>query len=89
MPKVIVPASYRGPTRGLDVVEVEAPSPRACIEAVERRFPGFAAQVFDAQGRPHRFVKLFCNGLPVEAADVDRGIEPGDTVEIVAAVAGG
>jgi hypothetical protein len=89
LPKVIVPPPYRGPTRGLDVVEVEGGSVRACIEAADARFPGFAAQIFDAAGRPHRFVKLFRNGELVAAGDLDRAVEPGDAIEIVAAIAGG
>jgi hypothetical protein len=89
MPTLIVPPPYRGPTGGLEMIEVEGPSIRACVEAVEMRFPGFAAQIFDAEGRLHRFVKLFRNGVGVAGGDVDRALAPGDAIEIVAAIAGG
>ena len=89
MPKLIVPPPYRGPTQGLEVVEVEAASVRACVAAIDARFPGFAAQIFDGQGRLHRFVKLFRNGEALAAGDVDGALAPGDAIEIVAAIAGG
>jgi molybdopterin converting factor small subunit len=89
MPTVLVPTAYRGPTRGQAQVEVEGATVRACIEAVELQFPGFNEQVFDAGGAVHRFVKLFVNEEAIDNADVDREVEPGDRVEILAAIAGG
>ena len=51
--------------------------------------PGFVEQVFDASGSVHRFVKLFINEEVIDNADVDRKVESGDRVEILAAIAGG
>jgi molybdopterin converting factor small subunit len=86
MPKVLIPPPYRGPTGGREAVEVDGDTVRACIDAVEAAHPGFASQVFDASGAPHKFVKLFVNGdqAPPEAAVAD-----GDRVEVIAAIAGG
>ena len=89
MPTILVPTAYRGPTRGQAEVEVEGATVRACIEAVEEQFPGFVEQVIDAGGNVHRFVKLFINEQDIENSDVDRAVEPGDRIEILAAIAGG
>ena len=89
MAKVIVPSPYQGPTGGRGEIEVDAGSVRACIEALEARFPGFGAQVFDAQGQPHRFVKLFRNGELVEPGALDTPIMASDEIEVLAAIAGG
>jgi molybdopterin converting factor small subunit len=89
MPRVIVPPPYQGPTGGRGEVVVEAATVRACVEAVDARFPGFREQIFDGGGGIHRFVKLFRNGDPVDARQVDQRIDPGDTIEVVAAIAGG
>jgi molybdopterin converting factor small subunit len=62
---------------------------RGAILAVEKKFPGFAPQVFDARGNLHRFVKLFVNGEPVDAKHLDQPLAGGDELEIVAAIAGG
>lgn len=89
MPKVIIPPPYQGPTRGEGRVEVEGSTLGACLDALERRFPGFRAQVMDEQGAVHRFVKLFVNGELVPRADLSRRLAEGDEIEILAAIAGG
>ena len=89
MPKVLIPSPYRGPTHGEDELVVEAATVRGAIEAVEKKFPGFAPQVLDAQGKVHRFVKLFVNGEAVDPKRLDQALAAGDALEIVAAIAGG
>ena len=89
MPSVVVPPPYRGPTGGLETLEVKQGSVRDGLEAVERRHPGFLAQVVDAAGQPHRFVKLFVNGDLLEGDVLGARLGEGDRLEIVAAIAGG
>ncbi|MCE2392112.1 MAG: MoaD/ThiS family protein [Proteobacteria bacterium] len=89
MPKVIVPPPYQGPTLGQAEVDVSAQTVRGAMLAVDSRFPGFAAQIFDGAGAMHRFVKLFRNGEQVDPGDVDQALADDDTVEVVAAIAGG
>ena len=90
MPTVIIPGPYQGPTGGRGEFDVAGRSVRECIEAVASAHPGFREQIFDAQGRVHRFVTLFVNGveLPRERA-VDAPVRERDRVEILAAIAGG
>ena len=88
MPKVIIPPPYRGPTGGRAELSVDAGTVKGCLEAVEREHAGFLAQVLDAEGRVHRFVKLFVNGEQLEEG-LDAPLGPEDQVEIVAAIAGG
>jgi molybdopterin converting factor small subunit len=89
VPKVLIPSPYRGPTRGEEELVVDAATVRGAIEAVEKKFPGFAPQVFDAHGKLHRFVRLFVNGELVDPKHLDRALASGDELEIVAAIAGG
>jgi molybdopterin synthase sulfur carrier subunit len=89
MPVVVIPAPYRGPTGGAAEVEVPPGSVRACLDAVETRFPGFRAQVLDGAGRVHRFVKLFRNGDPLPGPALDEKLVGSDRLEVVAAIAGG
>lgn len=94
MPTVLVPTAFRGPTRGEGEIPVEGASVRACLEAVEAKFPGFLAQVLDPDGAPHRFVKLFVNGDQLAARGeggeaLDAPLEPDDRLEVLAAIAGG
>jgi hypothetical protein len=89
MPKVLVPPPYRGPTEGAGEIEVEGFEVRACLEAVDRKYPGFLAQIVDADGAVHRFVKLFRNGERLEGDALGVALAPDDEVEILAAIAGG
>jgi len=89
MPTVIIPPPYQGPTRGVGRVEVEAGTLRACLDLLDRRYPGFRAQVVDAGGGVHRFVKLFVNRELAGPDGLDRELRADDEIEIVAAIAGG
>ena len=89
MPKVKIPPPYQGPTNGESLIEVAGGTVRECVEAVEARYPGFAAQIFDAAGRVHKFVKLFVNGAEIDRTDTDYEVADGDELEIRAAIAGG
>jgi sulfur carrier protein ThiS len=89
MPQVLIPPPYRGPTGGVERVDVDGTTVAECIRAVDARFPGFSAQVFDARGGVHRFVKLFVNGDEIDRRAVDTTLAEGDRLEILAAIAGG
>ena len=89
MPIVSVPPPYQGPTQGEGEIPVDGGSVRQCLDAVERKYPGFRAQIFAPQGELHRFVKLFLNDEPVLETELDEPLQAGDTVTIVAAIGGG
>ena len=89
MPTVRIPPPYRGPTQGTAELSVEGADVLECLEAVERKFPGFLAQVLDEDGNVHRFVKLFKNGRHLGSEALAERLAPGDDLEIVAAIAGG
>jgi molybdopterin converting factor small subunit len=89
MPSVKIPPPYRGPTRGLAAVPVEAGTVGGCLEAVCAQFPGFSEQIFDAAGGVHGFVSLFVNGEEVDRAALDEPVSGDDELEILAAIAGG
>ena len=76
-------------TRGEAEISVSAETVRGAVLAVDAEYPGFAAQIFDAAGSVHRFVKLFRNGELVDPGDVDQALVRVDSIEVVAAIAGG
>ena len=89
MPRVDVPAPYRGPTRGEAVIEVDGETVGACLHEVADRYEGFGELVFDADGSVLRFVKLFVNGEQIDCAALDHLVSGDDEVMILAAIAGG
>jgi len=89
MPVVCVPPPYRGPTRGEARVPVQGETARACLAAVDAKYPGFLALVLDAEGAPHRFVKLFVDEQPLAPEALDAPLDPGAELSVVAAIGGG
>jgi sulfur-carrier protein len=89
MPSIRIPPPYRGPTLGAAAVDVDGATIGACLEAVERKYPGFLAQVLDDDGNVHRFVKLFKNGEHVQRDPLRATLAEKDDLEIIAAIAGG
>jgi molybdopterin synthase sulfur carrier subunit len=89
VPKVEVPPRYRGPTRGLSLVDVEADTVRSCIEAVEADHPGFRELILDGDGNLRRFVRLFVNDEALDWDAVDTPVAHDDCIKVLAAAAGG
>ena len=60
------------------------------IADVERRYPGFAPRIMDADGRLHRFVNVYLNDEDVRyLKGKETPIADGDTVSFLPALAGG
>jgi molybdopterin converting factor small subunit len=89
VPEVEVPSRYRVPTQGEALIEVDASTVRACIEAVESRYPGFGELIIDRKGELNRFVKLFLNGDQLDRDALDTPVNGNDRVSVVASAAGG
>ena len=89
MPVVLVPTAYRGPTRGLSDIEVEAHDVRSALRAVETLHPGFQELVLDQAGQLRGFVKLFINEEQIEFDALDKPLGVTDRLEVLAAIAGG
>ncbi len=89
MPRVVIPPPYRGPTDGAAELEVEATKVRGCLEAVERKHPGFLALMLDDDGQLRRFATLFLNGDKLTKDVLAQPVTAGDSLEIISSVAGG
>ena len=89
MVKVLIPSPYRGVTSGRSQLEVAGSTLMECLDAVESACPGFRGLLFEDGGALHRFTKLFRNGEPVSAQDLDRPVVDGDEIEILSPIAGG
>jgi len=69
---------------------VEAPSLRAVLEELERRFPALHRNVCDETGAVRRHVNLFINTHHMRDRNgLDTPLAPGDEVTILPAVSGG
>lgn len=85
-----LPSQLRSLVGGVGEVSVEATTVREAIKAVDVAYPGLATRVLDDQGGLRRFVNVFVADEDVRFLNgLDTVVEPGQTVSLVPAVAGG
>jgi sulfur-carrier protein len=69
---------------------IEAATVRELVDALDRRYPGFASYLVDEAGRLRRHVNIFVGEEPIRDRDELRdALGPGTEVFIVQALSGG
>ena len=90
MATVRIPTQLRTLSGGAAEVDVDGSTVGEVLKALDAAHPGFAARLFDDSGALRRFVNVFVADEDVRFADgLDTTVEPGQTVSIIPAVAGG
>ena len=90
MVKVLVPTPLRSCTNGQSEVVVEADTVADSLASLMRDYPRLKPQLYDDSGRLRSFVNLFLNDEDIRMIDgQDSPVAPGDTIEILPAIAGG
>lgn len=90
MVRVKVPTILRGHVDGAAEVHGEGATLRDLLDDLEHRYPGISARILTEDGRLHRFVNLYVNDEDVRyLGSLETGLQEGDTVSILPAVAGG
>ena len=70
--------------------DVDGATVAELLSNIDRRYPGFAAQIMDTEGKLHRFVNIYLNDEDVRFLDgKETPLADGDTVSILPALAGG
>jgi molybdopterin synthase sulfur carrier subunit len=88
--RFLVPTQLRRLTAGASEVDVEGTTVGEAIDALEAAHPGFQAQLLDGEGGLKRFVNVYLSDEDVRYLDgLATPVNDGDTVTIIAAVAGG
>jgi molybdopterin synthase sulfur carrier subunit len=87
---VRIPTPLRKLTNNQDVVSGDGGTLSACIEALDRQYPGFRERLLDETGELRRFLNVYVNGEDVRFQQgMQTPLRSGDEVSIVPAVAGG
>ena len=88
--EVRVPAMLRAATAGARAVRAEGETVREVLADLTRRYPGFGAALFEADGELRRFVNVYLNDEDVRyLGGLEAMVRDGETVSILPAVAGG
>lgn len=77
-------------TGGQKTVEANGATVAEVFDDIETRFPGFKAQVYGPDGKPHRFVNIYLNDEDIRyTGGVETAIKAGDMLDVLPALAGG
>ena len=85
-----IPTPLRNATGGASTVEVEATTVGEALASLEQAHPGVGERLLDEGGKLRRFVNVFVDDEDVRFQQgLDTPVQPGSTVSIIPAVAGG
>lgn len=87
---VRIPTQLRNLAGGAGEVSLEGSTVGEVLKALDAAHPGFGERLFDESGKLRRFVNVFLADEDVRYLQgIETPVEPGQTVSIVPAVAGG
>ena len=88
---VKIPAPLRPLTQGQAEVSLEnAPTVKAAVEELSRRYPGLRERLLDDKGALRRYVNIFRNDEDIRhGKSLQTALSEGDKLTIVPAIAGG
>jgi MoaD family protein len=85
-----VPAMLRAYCDGAPELTLSAPSVRAALDELERRYPSLYRNICDETGSVRRHINVFVNSSHMrDLRGLDTALAPGDVVTILPAVSGG
>lgn len=88
--QVRVTAVLQKLTGGRKAIEATGATVAAIFEDIERRYPGFKAQMYTSDGKLHRFVNVYLNDEDIRyTGGVETSVKQGDVLDILPALAGG
>ncbi|MEJ5221404.1 MAG: MoaD family protein [Tepidiforma sp.] len=77
-------------TGGQKTIEAAGRTVAEVFDDIEARYPGFKAQVYGPDGKPHRFVNIYLNDEDIRyTGGIDTALKAGDVLDILPALAGG
>ncbi len=87
---VRIPTQMRNLVDGASTIEVEGDTVGAVLRGLVETHASIAPRLFEDDGRVRRFVNVFVDDEDIRFADgLDTKVEPGQTVSLLPAVAGG
>ena len=90
MTTIQIPGPLREYCGGASKLELSAPSVRAALEELRRRYPALHRNIRDETGAVRRHINVFVNTSNVRDREgLDTALSPGDVVTILPAVSGG
>lgn len=90
MPTVRIPTQMRTLVDGASTVDVEGDTVGEVLRGLAEAHEPIATRLFEPDGRVRRFVNVFLEDEDIRFADgLDTKVDPGQTISLLPAVAGG
>jgi molybdopterin converting factor small subunit len=87
---ISIPSNLRQHTEGLAVVDVNGSTVGECIAHLCAVHPQVQPRLLAEDGQPHSFINLFVDGRSIRQLEqLETSVQPGATIVIVPALAGG
>ena len=87
---VRIPTPLRKVANGKDKANADGDTVGAIIASLDSQFPGIKSRLCDDNGELRSFVNIYVNGEDIRFMDgMESGVNSGDEISIVPAVAGG
>jgi len=88
--QVLIPTPLRRYTGGESKVDATGATVGEILTDLDSRYPGIRERVCEPDGEIRRFVNVFVNGTNVRSlAGSATGVQPGDEIGVIPAMAGG
>ena len=72
-----------------EMIEADGETIMQIIEGIDRKYPGFKAEVVDNRGKFYGFLEIFINGEAVLPGETEKRVKDGDDISIVTMAGGG
>lgn len=90
MVKIKIPAALQAGDENFDLIEVESKSLLESLDKAIKKYPGLKDKLYDEQGNIKKYIRFYINQKMIDLSGLDKCfLDEGDTIYIVAPVAGG
>lgn len=89
MVRIKLPPILKGPSGGLEAVEVSGQTVGECLKSLEEKLPKLRDHLFDRQGRLLNIFGIYLNSGGIYPVSLDTPVKDGDEIVILNFIMGG
>lgn len=81
--------THRQHTEGQKTIETDGQTIGQALENLIKKYPGMEKELFDQKGGLRHYIEIYLNGESAYPGELDKGLTPGDEIQIITFLAGG
>ena len=87
--RVLLHPYFNNIVNDMEMVDASGETVMQIIEDIDRRYPGFKAEVVDERGKFYGFLEIYLNGEGLLPGETEKRVKDGDEIAIVTMAGGG